>query len=60
MEGSKLTTLLKQLRLSGMSDRERLEMVSMFAPFALFTCRQISNVTQTFSIGAERTAAVAL
>jgi hypothetical protein len=60
MEGSKLTTLLKQLRLSSMSDRERLEMVAMFAPFALFTCKQISSVTQTFSIGAERVAAAAL
>lgn len=60
MEGSKLTTLLKQLRLSSMSDRERLEMVAMFAPFALFTCKQISSVTQTFSIGAERIAAATL
>lgn len=60
MESSKLTTLLKQLRIRSMSDRERLEMVAMFAPFALFTCKQISHVTQTFSIGAERIAAATL
>lgn len=60
MEASKLYTLLKQLRISSMSDRERLELVAMFAPFALFTCKQISNVVRTFSIGAERVAAATL
>lgn len=60
MEASKLSTLLKQLRISSMSDRERLELVAMFAPFALFTCKQISNVVRTFSIGAERVAAATL
>lgn len=60
MESSKLTTLLKQLRLPSMSDRERLEMVAMFAPFALFSCKQISSVICTFSIGAERVAAATL
>lgn len=60
MEGSKLSTLLKQLRLNSMSDRERLELVAMFAPFALFTCKQISNIVRTFSIGAERIAAASL
>jgi len=59
MESSKLSTLLKQLRLP-MSDRERLEMVAMFAPFALFSCKQISSVICTFSIGAERVAAATL
>lgn len=60
MEGSKLTTLLKQLRIPSMSDHERLEMVAMFAPFALFTCKQISNIMRTFSIGTERVEAATL
>lgn len=41
MESSKLATLQRQLRASSMSDRERLELVAMFAPFALLTCKQV-------------------
>lgn len=60
MEASKLSTLMKQLRLQDMNDRERLELVAMFAPFALFTCKQIANIIRTFTIGAERVAAATL
>lgn len=60
MESSKLSTLLKQLRLQSMSDRERLELVAMFAPFAFFWCKQISSIIRTFSVGSERVTAAAL
>jgi hypothetical protein len=43
MEPSKLATLQRQLRASSMSDRERLELVAMFAPFALFSCKQVGR-----------------
>jgi len=32
----------RQLSLSNISDNERLDLVTMFAPFALFTCSQVS------------------
>lgn len=41
MEPSKLATLRRQLTAASMSDRERLELVAMFAPFALFSCKQV-------------------
>eukprot|EP00775_Hariotina_reticulata_P006370 gene6370-6602_t len=60
MEQSKLTTLQRQLSLSNISDNERLDLVTMFAPFALFTCSQIASVITSFTIGPERVAAAAL
>jgi hypothetical protein len=44
MEPAKLATLQRQLRASSMSDRERLELVAMFAPFALFSCKQVRRL----------------
>jgi hypothetical protein len=44
MEPAKLATLQRQLRAASMSDRERLELVAMFAPFALFSCKQVGRL----------------
>lgn len=43
MDSGKLATLRRQLTAGNMIDRDRLELVAMFAPFALFTCKQAST-----------------
>ena len=49
----KFQTILGQFRTPQFADRQRLDLVHMFAPFTFLTCKQAGAILRTFGVGSD-------
>ncbi|KAL0042382.1 hypothetical protein WJX77_010805 [Trebouxia sp. C0004] len=60
IDEQRLQNFIANLRRSRMSDNERLALVSIFAPYHYFTCRQCHHILLNFGMGNEKVQAALL